>query len=154
MTAFKRYLRLPGNEPDEVEDEIAYHIEMKTEQLLREGYSEEAARAEALRQFGDRDRIRHEVSDLVGARTQRERRASVMDGVRQDLRFAVRQLRGMPTFTLVAVLTIALGLGATIAIFSVVRAVLLRPLPYDGADRIVFMGESTNPESRDVQTTT
>ena len=154
MTAFKRYLRLPGSEPDEVEDEIAYHIEMKTEQLIREGYSEESARAEALRQFGDRDRIRHEVSDLVGARTQQQRRASVVDGVRQDLKFAVRQLRSMPTFTLVAVLTIALGLGATIAIFSVVRAVLLRPLPYDGADRIVFVGESTNPDSRDVQTTT
>ena len=150
MTEFKRYLRLPGNEPDEVEDEITYHIEMKTEQLMREGYPEESARAEALRQFGDRDRIRHEVRDLVGARTQQARRASVIDGVRQDLRFAVRQLRSIPTFTLVAVLTIALGLGATIAIFSVVRAVLLRPLPYDGADRIVFVGESTNPDSRDV----
>ena len=154
MTEFKRYLRLPGNEPDEVDDEIAYHIEMKTEQLMREGYPEASARAEALRQFGDRDRIRHEVSDLVGARTQQARRAGMIDGVRQDLRFAVRQLRSMPTFTLVAVLTIALGLGATIAIFSVVRAVLLRPLPYDGADRIVFVGESSNPDSRDVQTTT
>jgi hypothetical protein len=154
VTAFKRYVRLPGNARSETEDELAYHIDMKVQELVQKGTRPEDARRAALEQFGDREQIRSEVEQLVQARRKRERRAGWFDAARQDVRFALRQLRSTPGFTLVAVLTIGLGIGATTAIFSVVRAVLLRPLPYNAADRIVVIGETDSPSTADARTTT
>jgi predicted permease len=154
MAPFKRFFRLPGSIQSEVNDEIAYHLEMKAEQLMREGWSAHKAREEAARRFGDERRVRQEVRELVADRTRRERRSSVLDELRQDVRFAVRQLVSAPLFALVAILTIGLGIGATAAIFSVVHAVLLRPLPYPDADRIVLIGEADDPGAKDARTTT
>src|SRR5688572_13379878 len=119
MAKFRRYLRLPGGIHSEVDDEIAYHLEMKAEQLMRAGWPAEQARAEAARQFGDLQRVRAEVGHLMAQRTRGERRAHLLDELRQDIRFALRQLRTAPLFSLVAILTIGLGIGATTAIFSV-----------------------------------
>ena len=150
MTKFKRYLRLPGSLHAEVDDEIAYHIEMKVEQLMSKGWPESQARQEAARQFGDEQQVRSEVRALLTD----SRKARLMEELRQDIRFAIRQLFSAPLFALVATLTIGLGIGATTAIFSVVRAVLLRPLPYANADRIVLLGESDNLTEKDARTTT
>ena len=93
MTAFRRYVRLPGNARAETEDELAYHLEMKVQELVQQGLRPEDARREALRQFGDREQIRTEVEQLVQARRKREKRAGWIDAARQDIRFALRQLR-------------------------------------------------------------
>ncbi|HSL68817.1 MAG TPA: ABC transporter permease, partial [Longimicrobiales bacterium] len=151
---FKRYFRLSGDPRREAADELTSHIELKVEQLVGAGMSPAEARREALRQFGDRARIEREVRQLVQSREQRERRADWLDGARQDVRFACRQLLKAPGFALVAVLTLGLGIGANTAIFSVVRAVLLRPLPYESADRIVLLGETENPLRPDARETT
>lgn len=156
MSRKRRYFRLrsAGSERGEVNDELAFHLEMKVEQLRQQGLSESEARAEALRQFGDYERIRRETAEEARMRARDWRRADFLDGLRQDLRFAFRQLRAAPAFALVALLTLALGTGATTAIFTVVRATLLRPLPYDEAGRVVVIGEANESSQRTAEATT
>jgi putative ABC transport system permease protein len=118
----------------EMDEEMRFHIERQTEKNLRAGMPPEEARRAALASFGGVERFKEESRD--------EARPRRLEDLAQDLRFGVRSLARNPGFTLVAVLTLALGIGANTAIFSVVDGVLLRPIPLDRADRLMVVWET------------
>ena len=97
------------------------------------------ARAEAERRFGDVGAVGADCRRLAGERDAKVRRAEYRDELQHDVRFAVRQLLRSRGFTAVAVLTLALGIGATAAVFSALDAVVLRPLPFPHPDRIAIV---------------
>ena len=114
---------------DRLKDEIQFHLEQQTAKNIRAGMTPDAARRDALVKFGALQAARE------GARDQM--RLTWLADFARDLRISVRTLARMRSFSLATVLTFGLGLGAAVAMFSVVNAVLLRPLPYPDADRIV-----------------
>jgi len=116
---------------DRLDEEVKFHIEMETERNVRLGMTPEEARRQALLHFGGRDRWKAEARDEYASRP--------FDGIRKDVIYATRALRQHRGFALTAMLTLALGIGASTAIFSVVNAVLLRPLPYTNADNLVLV---------------
>ncbi|MBC7896774.1 MAG: ABC transporter permease [Cytophagaceae bacterium] len=126
---------------EEVSSELAFHIDMLTKEFVEQGLPPDEARAAALARFGDLEAIR---ADCVTQGTQRDHamhRTERLNELRQDIRSGVRLLLRTPAFTAVAVLTLALGIGATTAIFSAVRSVVLRPFPFAHPERVMYISE-------------
>lgn len=121
----------------ELDEELALHLEMEKEANIRRGMSPEAARRQAVLTLGGVEQTKESVRNARGVRP-------IEDLVR-DVRFAFRSFARTPGFTIAAVLVLALGIGATTAIFSAVRAVVLRPLPFAEPERLYMLWES-NPE--------
>ena len=136
----RRVFRLPQADrdvPAAVDDELRFHLDMLTDELRAGGHPTLEARRQAAERFGDVERIRERCETISATHEGTMRRSELLTGLRQDVGYAVRSLRATPGFTLVVLLTLALGIGATTAIFSVVRGVLLRPLPFPEAERVV-----------------
>jgi predicted permease len=124
---------------DEADDEIRLHLRLRTEQLVREGWTPEAARVEAERRFGPLAEAREDAHRSARRREERMRVREWLDTVRQDLRYSIRTLRRDAGFTAFAILIVGLGIGASATVFSVVNAVLLRPLPFRDPGRLVWI---------------
>jgi len=127
---------------EEVDEELAFHVEMRTRELVDRGMDPAAARREAERRLGDIGGVRATLRALGARRNQHMQRTQYFGELAQDVAFTFRQLRKNPGFTAVAVLTLALGIGGTTAIFSAVYAVVLRPFPLFETERLHVVGET------------
>ncbi|MFN2563474.1 MAG: ADOP family duplicated permease [Gemmatimonadaceae bacterium] len=156
-SGFRRYFRLDlprGARLDEdIAAELRFHVDSRVDELVAAGMRPDVARDTALREFGDVHRITRSCRDIGRQRERDMRIKEWLDSVAGDVSFGWRSLRGTPVFATVAVLTLALGIGATSAIFSVVSAVLLRPLPFEDAQRIVHLGEHARTDPQPATTT-
>ncbi len=135
----------------DVDDEIAFHVESRVADLARQGMDRRQARAVALGEFGDPRRYKAQLLTLDEGRAVVTSRRHALDAIGLDLSFATRQLLSAKGFTAAALLMLALGTGATTVIFSVVNAVVLRPLPFVDPDRLVRLYEVT-PQDRQYTT--
>jgi predicted permease len=133
LAARFRLLRSWRSAEARVEEEFRFHIEMEAAQRERDGATKEDARRLALATFGGVERHKEEMRDARGARW--------LGDLRQDVRFAMRTLARRPGFALMALLTIAIGIGATTTVFTLANAVLFRPLPVPKSDRLVAITE-------------
>ena len=138
---WRRYDRLSGPDiPADVDEELEFHVQTLAERIAREeGVAAEEARRRAEAAFGDRARAAAACRDIGERRRRRLGLVAALGGLRRDVRHALRRLGRAPGFALVAVLTLALGIGANTAIFSVVHGVLLRPLPFADAGRLAMV---------------
>jgi putative ABC transport system permease protein len=140
----KRVFRLPGTRrglDQAVDDELHFHLEGRIEELMeREHLPREEAEREARRRFGDYDTYRRLARDIDERTVRGRARMAFVDTLRRETTHAARALRRSPSFSFIAVLTLALGLAAATTIFTLLERVVLQPLPYPHAERLIHIG--------------
>jgi hypothetical protein len=114
---------------DEISDEMQFHLDQRADALEHQGFTRAEARRLATRRFGNVARLRDEGYDVRGG--------GFLETTWQDVRYGTRMFRRQPGFSAITVVTLALGIGVTASLFSVIDATLLRPLPFDKPDQLV-----------------
>jgi hypothetical protein len=122
-----------GSEKQRLSNELQFHLEQQTAENLGRGMTPEEARFAALRMFGNPTLLREESQSTWSW--------NWLEGTWRDARYGVRTLGRSPSFSLTAILVMALGIGATTSLFTVVRSVLLKPLPFHDSDKLVMLYE-------------
>jgi putative ABC transport system permease protein len=138
-----RFFRIStlGSVQSEVDDEMRFHIQTRIDALMQAGSSRADAEATALREYGDLTAARKQLASIDRRRARRGAWHEWLASLAQDIRFGIRALRARPAFALTTLITLALGIGGNAAIYSVVYAVLLKPLPFAQPDRLVHLWE-------------
>jgi len=147
-TRWRRYLRFFGrNVQADVDDELRFHLEMRARDYKDSGLASGDAWRAAGERFGNYTDVNNTLVNHDLGLARRQDRRAIMDDLAQDIRYAFRSLRRAPAFALVAIATLALGIGANTAMFSIVDAIVVRSLPFPRADQLVSISASVLAEA-------